>query len=219
MAWASLASNQWISRNDLQDAVTTGVFLLRPSQSIPAGNNFVTRLEVETWIYATVSTGASNQWPQKSWLTPIVVTTTSTTSTSTTTTTTTLSPTTTTTTTVHVPSFVVNVHNDTSDVNINQVHGTGGYVGPFSYPLLPGQDATDNNWPMAQFNGSGGIYTIKQSSPSGLYHLDVYMNSILVHQENGGPITDSSQYHFSFGFSPVGEDGDVVDIYLLPGNI
>lgn len=87
MAWASLASNQFVSRNDLQDAVTTGVFFLRPSQTIPAGNNFVTRSEVETWIYASVTSGASNQWPQKSWIIAIATTTTTTTTTSTTTTT------------------------------------------------------------------------------------------------------------------------------------
>lgn len=68
MSWSALAANQWVSRNDLQDAVNTSVFTLKSGQTIPAGNNWVTRTEVETWINATVTQGASNQWPQKSWI-------------------------------------------------------------------------------------------------------------------------------------------------------
>lgn len=70
MAWSSLANNQWVSRTDLQNAVTTGVFTLKAGQSIPVGNNWVTRTNVETWINATVSNGTSLQWPQKSWIIP-----------------------------------------------------------------------------------------------------------------------------------------------------
>lgn len=101
MAWSSLLNTQWVSRNDLQDAVTTGVFTLKAGQSIPAGNNWVIRSEVETWINAIVTSGTSAQWPQKSWIVPVTTTTTSTTSTtsSTTTTTTTQATTTSSTTT------------------------------------------------------------------------------------------------------------------------
>lgn len=117
MAWASLASNQWVSRNDLQDAVTTGVFTLKPGQTIPAGDKWVTRSEIETWINATVSSGASNQWPQKSWITASTTTTTSTTTTSTTTTTT------------SVPSFTMEGdNNNTADV-LNEIIGLTFYNG------------------------------------------------------------------------------------------
>lgn len=107
MAWASLSNNQFISRNDLQDAVNTGVFNLNASQTIPSGNQFITRQEAETWVNVTVTNGASNQWPQKSWLVANIITTTTTvapttttsTTVATTTTTTTVAPTTTTSTT------------------------------------------------------------------------------------------------------------------------
>lgn len=79
MAWAPLLSNQWVSCNDLQDAVTTGVFTLKAGQTIPATNQWITRTQAETWINCTVTNGTASQWPQKSWIIPATTTTTTTT--------------------------------------------------------------------------------------------------------------------------------------------
>ena len=153
MSWAALAANQWVPRNDLQDAVTTGVFFLRPSQSIPAGTAWVTRTEVETWIFASVTSGAANQWPQKSWIVPIATTTTTTTlattttTSSTTTTTTTLPPTTTTTTTAGAidPTGTVDL------VGINNITYAGTQV------IEGFVDFNNSNGVRIDYSGSGSI--------------------------------------------------------------
>ena len=75
MSWAGLASNQCVSCENLQDAVTTGVFALKstiPSTS-PAKYKQVTKTEAETYVYCTVGGGkASNQLVVKSNLTSSV---------------------------------------------------------------------------------------------------------------------------------------------------
>ena len=72
MSWAALASNQCVSCENLQDAVTTGVFALKstiPSTS-PAKYKQVTKTEAEAYVYCTVGGGkASNQLVVKSDLT------------------------------------------------------------------------------------------------------------------------------------------------------
>lgn len=73
MAWSTIVNNQLVSRANLQDAVTTGVFSLNPSQTIPStdSNKQVTSIEAETWcaVFARNPSTPSpdNQCPPKSW--------------------------------------------------------------------------------------------------------------------------------------------------------
>jgi len=112
MSWASIANNQTVSFDNLNDAVTTGVFVALTTP-IPTGNEEITKLDAVT--YVSIETGinpiaskTNNQLVVKSDLVPTGNTTTTTTTTSTTaapttttttTSTTTAAPTTTTTTT------------------------------------------------------------------------------------------------------------------------
>jgi hypothetical protein len=69
MSWAGLANNQCISRNNLLDAVNTGVFQLAGS-STPPGSLMVTRNEAEAYVVINpITSKASNQLPVKSNLT------------------------------------------------------------------------------------------------------------------------------------------------------
>ena len=53
MSWASLASNEAVSRNNLQDAVNTGVFTLK--NTIPATNECVTKDEANFYVNINTS--------------------------------------------------------------------------------------------------------------------------------------------------------------------
>jgi hypothetical protein len=69
MSWSSLASNQTISFNNLQNAVSTGVFIAKTS--IPASNEQITKADADTYVYlntgyAPYSGKASNQLVVKS---------------------------------------------------------------------------------------------------------------------------------------------------------
>lgn len=48
MSWASITNNQCVSRNNLQNAVNTGVFTLK--NTIPADNKQITRTEAEFYV-------------------------------------------------------------------------------------------------------------------------------------------------------------------------
>lgn len=68
MSWAALSSNQCVSRNNLQNAVDTGVFILK--NTIPAGTKQITKSEAESYVYINTITGkSSNQLVVKSNLT------------------------------------------------------------------------------------------------------------------------------------------------------
>lgn len=69
MPWSSLASNQAVTFNNLQDAVNTGVFLLR--NTIPASNECITKADADYYVYINASaiSKASNQLVVKSDLT------------------------------------------------------------------------------------------------------------------------------------------------------
>jgi hypothetical protein len=69
MPWSSLASNQAVSFNNLQDAVNTGVFLLR--NTIPVSNECITKADADYYVYINASaiSKASNQLVVKSDLT------------------------------------------------------------------------------------------------------------------------------------------------------
>jgi hypothetical protein len=82
MSWAGIASNQCISFNNLQDAVTTGVFVLK--NTIPASTEQITKADADYYVYIDTAFGpyaskASNQLVVKSNLQPPPTTTTTTT--------------------------------------------------------------------------------------------------------------------------------------------
>jgi hypothetical protein len=69
MSWASLANNQTISFNNLQDAVTTGV--LSPKIAIPVSTEQITKDDANTYVWINTAFGpyaskASNQLVVKS---------------------------------------------------------------------------------------------------------------------------------------------------------
>ena len=64
MPWSTLASNQTVTFNNLQDAVNTGVFTAKTS--IPASNECITKADANTYVNIDTSSGsyaskASNQ--------------------------------------------------------------------------------------------------------------------------------------------------------------
>ena len=82
MSWAGLASNQCISFNNLQDAVTTGVFALK--NTIPVSTEQITKADADYYVYIDTTYGpyaskASNQLVVKSNLQAAATTTTTTT--------------------------------------------------------------------------------------------------------------------------------------------
>lgn len=73
MSWAGIANNQCISFNNLQDAVTTGVFALK--NSIPVSTEQITKADADYYVYIDTAYGpyaskASNQLVVKSNLQP-----------------------------------------------------------------------------------------------------------------------------------------------------
>jgi hypothetical protein len=69
MSWAGIASNQTISFNNLQNAVTNGVFVLK--SAIPVSQEQITKADANTYVYINTSYGpyaakASNQLVVKS---------------------------------------------------------------------------------------------------------------------------------------------------------
>jgi hypothetical protein len=82
MSWAGLASNQCISFNNLQNAVTTGVFTLK--NTIPVSTEQITKSDADFYVFIDTAFGpyaskASNQLVVKSNLQPPPTTTTTTT--------------------------------------------------------------------------------------------------------------------------------------------
>jgi len=69
MPWSSLANNQAVTFNNLQDAVNTGVFTLR--NTIPFSNECITKADADYYVYINASTisKASNQLVVKQDLT------------------------------------------------------------------------------------------------------------------------------------------------------
>lgn len=75
MGWASLASNQTVSFNNLQDAVNNGVFTAKTS--IPATNEQITKADADTYVNINTSYGpyaakSSNQLVVKSDLQAVI---------------------------------------------------------------------------------------------------------------------------------------------------
>ena len=75
MSWASLASNQTVSFNNLQNAVNNGVFTAKTS--IPASNEQITKTDANTYVnintsYSPYAAKASNQLVVKSDLQAVI---------------------------------------------------------------------------------------------------------------------------------------------------
>jgi hypothetical protein len=71
MSWASIASNQCISWDNLKDAVATGVFM-GAEAAVPPGSKQITRAEAEQYaVINPITSKASNQLPVKSDLTSL----------------------------------------------------------------------------------------------------------------------------------------------------
>jgi hypothetical protein len=65
MSWAGISSNQTVSCNNLQDAVTNGIFLLKAT--IPSSLKQITKAEAESYVYInSVSGKTSSQLVVKS---------------------------------------------------------------------------------------------------------------------------------------------------------
>jgi hypothetical protein len=84
MSWAGLASNQCISFNNLQNAVTTGVFVLK--NTIPVSLEQITKADADFYVfidtsYPSYAAKASNQLVVKENLQPPPSTSTTTTTT------------------------------------------------------------------------------------------------------------------------------------------
>jgi hypothetical protein len=58
MSWAGITNNQCVSRNNLQNAVNTGVFTLK--NTIPADNKQITRTEAEYYVNINPITAKQN---------------------------------------------------------------------------------------------------------------------------------------------------------------
>ena len=65
MSWAGRGSNDFVTNNDVLDAISTGVFTLQSGQSVSANNNFITKSEANTKLNITTITGTSTDWPRK----------------------------------------------------------------------------------------------------------------------------------------------------------
>lgn len=69
MAWNTLGNNDFIHGNDLQNAVSTGVFVIREGQSIPNNNTFLTKSSINSLIYVNIDSGVGETtYPTKSQL-------------------------------------------------------------------------------------------------------------------------------------------------------
>jgi hypothetical protein len=80
MSYSSLTSTQFVSRNNLQDAVNTAVITLNAGQTIPTGNRFVTKQDVLTYTNIDsnnifLSPKTNLQLIAKRDITPIVIST------------------------------------------------------------------------------------------------------------------------------------------------
>jgi len=76
MSWSGISSNQCVSCNNLQDAVTNGVFILK--STIPSSTKEITKTEANTYVYidtsyAPYAAKASNQLVVKSDLVAVTV--------------------------------------------------------------------------------------------------------------------------------------------------
>ena len=75
MSWATVANNQTVSFNNLQNAVNNGVFTAKTS--IPASNEQITKADANTYVnintsYAPYAAKASNQLVVKSGLQAVI---------------------------------------------------------------------------------------------------------------------------------------------------
>ncbi|WP_113639263.1 hypothetical protein [Nubsella zeaxanthinifaciens] len=66
MSWAGLGANDFVTGNNLQDAVNNAIFSLKAGQSIPAVNNFLAKAQIEALVNVTISSGSGTDFVVKS---------------------------------------------------------------------------------------------------------------------------------------------------------
>lgn len=64
MSWAGRANTDWVTNNDILDAISVGAFSIKAGQSIPANNNFITADEATSKLKINALGGAT-RWPTK----------------------------------------------------------------------------------------------------------------------------------------------------------
>lgn len=71
--WAGLASNQWISYEDVQNGISTGALTAIPGGTDPSlsATKWITKDQFTGWVQTTSVSGAGNQWITKSMVSAI----------------------------------------------------------------------------------------------------------------------------------------------------
>lgn len=71
--WAGLASNQWISYEDVQNGISTGALTAKSGGTDPAlsATKWITKDQFEGWVQTTSVSGSGNQWITKSMVSAI----------------------------------------------------------------------------------------------------------------------------------------------------
>ncbi len=77
-SWAGLSANQYISRDNLLNGISTGALVQKIDATIPSGSKYVTKAELLSWVYIDpTNTGLSakgnSQYITKSGVTPKTV--------------------------------------------------------------------------------------------------------------------------------------------------
>jgi len=65
MSWVGLNPTDWVTNNNAQDAVNTGVFTLKSGQSIPANTNWITKSEAFSKLNINDIGGVATSWMTK----------------------------------------------------------------------------------------------------------------------------------------------------------
>lgn len=68
MGWAELGATDWVTNSNAKNAVDIGVFSLKPGQSVPSNDNFLTKGEAAAKLNINSISGESNEWPTKNQL-------------------------------------------------------------------------------------------------------------------------------------------------------
>ena len=68
MSWSGIQNNNWVTNNDVLEAVADGDIVINSGQSVPANNNWITVNEANIKLDITPITGTTTRWPVKSEL-------------------------------------------------------------------------------------------------------------------------------------------------------
>ena len=202
MSWASIANNQCISFNNLQDAVTTSVFALKAA--IPVSLEQITKTDADTYVYIDTAYGpyaakASNQLVVKSDLQPPPTTTTTTTSAP--------PPTTTTTTSLLGDTFyITNSSTNSTITNITVSAASFYFLNVGTLPVGPSQTASGTQSSLTSAN-----IDVDVTQSLGNACLKLYVNNIVVSQLNVGSTGIYTFTTITFGTS------DLVEFEIVDG--